>query len=426
MNAELKVINNFTKEFNIAIPHEDYAKSYNKMLVKTAKKIQIPGFRKGKVPAEYVRKQYHQNVHADTLDQLVQKSFQEACETNKVNPLGNLEVAKLDFDEKKGVEFSITFEVKPELENVIYSDLTIEQEVGSVSADDVKKTIDKLILEHSTEKTLDDKAKTKKGSFVTLNAQQLDEDGKPIAGHLYKALKFRLGDGEFDKGVEKELSGLKVGDKKIVDRTYAKDHEVKDLAGKKETYEFELIELVEKELPELNDEFVKSLKEYSVETVDALKEQITKNMQRQIDSAAEGSLLDHASKLLVEKNAFDLPKSMIENYLDRLVDEARRQRGINEEKFREARRESAIEELKWQLVREFIEKAEGIEVASGKEGDAEVDAFIDSLVLGEKEADFFKSNDYMKNSFRYQLMNKKLADVLKKKNKIKKVKLGKN
>jgi trigger factor len=424
MNAELSAINNFTKEFKIQIPIEDYTKSFEKTLKSTAKKIQLPGFRKGKVPVEFVRKQYHQNVHGDTLDKLVQKSFEEACKANDVSPLGNLEVAKLDFDEKKGVDYSITFEVKPELENIVYSDLTIEQEVGSVAAADVKKAIDKLLFEHSTVLELKATAKSKKGSYVTLNAQQLDADGKAIAGAKYDGLKFRLSDGEFDKDVEKELTGLKVGSKKVVDRKYADDHEIKDLAGKTETYEFELVELVEREFPELNDEFVKTLKEHSVETVDELKASIKKNMLRQIDSSAEGSLLTNASKLLIEKNKFDVPASMLENYLDRLVEDARRQKGINEEKFREARRESAMDELRWQLVREFIEKAEGIKVADGEEGVAEVNEFIDSLQMSEKEASFFKENDYMRDSFKYQLMNKKLADVLKKKNKIKKVKIG--
>lgn len=426
MNAELSVINDFTKEFKIQIPAADYTKSYEKMLKSTAKKIQLPGFRKGKVPAEFVRKQYHQNIHADTLDKLIQKSFQDACESNDVNPLGNLEVEKVDFDEKKGVEYSIKFEVKPELKDIKYADFTIEQEVGSVAAADVKKAVDKLLFEHSEELEVKKTAKSKKGSYVTLNAQQLDSDGKVLAGQKYDGLKFRLGDGEFDKAVEKELAGLKVGDKKVVDRSYDADHEIKDLAGKTETYEFELTELVERKFPELNDEFAKSLKEHTVETVDELKESIKKNMQRQIDSSAEGSLLTNASKLLVEKNTFDIPNSMVENYLDRLVEDARRQKGINEEKFREARRESASEELRWQLVREFIEKAEGIKVADGEEGDKEVNEFIDSLMMSEKEASFFKENQYMRDSFKYQLLNKKLADVLKKKNKIKKVKLGKN
>lgn len=424
MNAELKVVNNYTKSLDINLPYETYSKTYEKALKKAARTIDLPGFRKGKVPAEFVRKKFHDSIHADAIDKLIQKSFQDACQEKEVYPLGNVEVEKIDFEEDKDVHFSIKFEVKPDLTDVNYKDLEIERQEKKFSKSDVNDAIKRLQEQYAEVLETTDKSKTKIGSYVTVTAQQLDDNGEPKKGHIYKDLKLRLGDGDFDKVVEKQLTGMKIADTKVIEREYGDDFEVKEMRGKKETFEFTINELEERKLPKADAELIEKINEDDVKTIDDLKKKLEANFKKSIKTEADTNFFQNAVEAIVGANDFTIPESMLENYLERLYEQQSRERAVNEEKFKTDRRDSALFEIKWELIKEFILKNEtGLEMKTGEDGETELKDYVHEMTENEKEREMYLSNDYFKQSLAVQLQNKKISEFLQKVNKVKKVKI---
>lgn len=413
MTAELSHINSYTKAFKIHVPIEAYRKSYDKALSKTAKKLSLPGFRKGKVPAELVKQKYHESIHADTIDKLIQDSFHEACHQEHVHPLGNVRVETLNFDDADGLKFDIQFEVTPELSDITYTGLTIEQEKGEITDADIDNAIERIRFDRSMTVELPG-GDVAEGLYVKANATQLDDAGEPIPGAEFKDMEIKIGDGQFDKDVEAQLVGMKVGDTKTVTRSYPAEG---DTPARSESYTFEIVSLFERQLPELNDEFVASLDDDSLNTVEELKQRLRDNMQRQLDEAAMNSLLQNASKTIVEANDVEIPESLVDNYLDRLVEDLRRQgRGINEEKFRSARRDSASFEIKWQLILDHMLEAEGLRLDDSEESEAAVDAYIDTLGLNEDDIKAYKGNDNIRHSLKNKIVEQRIADFIMDKN----------
>lgn len=423
MKAKLKEINYYTKSFDISIPYEEYTKTYEKQLKKAARTVNLPGFRKGKVPAEFLRKKFHDSIHGETIDKMVQNAFQAACEEQEIYPLGNIEVEKIDFKEEKDLKLVVKFEVKPTLSDIKYKDLEIERHEKKFTKADISDGVKRMKEQYSDVIETTDKTKSKIGSFVTLNAQQLDDKGQPKKGHVYKDLKIRLGDGEFDKEIEKQLTGMKVADSKVIDREYGEDFEVKEMIGKKETYDFTVNAIEERKIPS-DAELIEKIKDPEVKTIEDLKKKLEKNFKKTIKTEADTNFFQNAVEKLVSENDFVVPESMLENYLERLYEQQSKERAVNEEKFKSGRRDSALFEIKWELIKEFIQNNEdGLELKDGEEGDKELEAYVTEMTENEKERELYLSNDYFKQSIAIQLLNKKLSEFLQKENKVKKVKI---
>jgi trigger factor len=418
MKAELTIINNFTKTFKINIPHEDYQKSYNKALKKLAKKISLPGFRKGKVPPEIVKRNYHDSVHGETIDKLINNSFTDACTKQSINPVGNVQVPELNFSEEKGLDFVISFEVVPELNDLKVTDIEITKEFKNFDEKEVEDTLNGLLNEQAKVEELTD-AEVEEGHYILVDSEQLDEEKNALPGKVYKNMSIHVGEGKFDKKIEKQLLGMKLDEKKFVEKKYPKSSKNKELAGKSEFFNLTLRKIEKRETPELNDEFVKSLNESGLETVDALKTRIEENLKFRYEDDANKNFIENASKTLIENNEFEVPDSMVDNYLDRLYEDQLKYKKVNEERFKSARRDSAVDEIKWQLIKEFIIKKENIKVdVYSDEGKKEIEAFIDDMKMPDEQKEFFKSNNQFLHDFAYQLIDKKVMAFLKENNKV--------
>ncbi|MCB0278987.1 MAG: trigger factor [Calditrichaeota bacterium] len=419
MNIQVSDINNFTKSIAFKIDSEVYQKTYDKTLKKLAKRVSLPGFRKGKVPAAMIEKNYQETVHSDTLDKIIQDSLRQACDDEKLEPIGNVKVEDLNFAKDKSLDFTVSFEVKPEIKDITYKNLKIRKDIRRVTDKEVDMVIEDMLLQRSKVIEAAPDATVQKGSFIRMNVQELDEKKVAKAGRLYKDMEIRIGDGYFDKKMEDQLIGLKVSESKQVSRKYPKNFEDKNLAGKSEHYEITVTHLEEREIPELNDEFVASLNEKSeIKTVDQLKEIIHKNLTSRYESESMNSFVRNAAEVILKKNPFDVPQTMVETYLDRLYQHQQSQQKVNEAKFKEARRESAIDEIRWELIKEFIIKEEAIRINDPDHQHIEVLEYIDSLAYSDQEKAYIKGNHKMIHDFEYQLLEKKLMDKIAESNKI--------
>ena len=422
MSIELNTVNSFTKSFDIKIPSTDYEKQYDKSMKKVAKNVSLPGFRKGKVPATLLKKQFHDSIHGETIDKLVQKNFEKACEEHKQHPLGNVNVSKLDVADDNSIDFTVSFEVRPELTDLKYSGLKLEKSVRKISDQDIDITLENIQAQQSKTVDLADDAEIKEGSFVVVDSQQLDEEKNPIEGKLYKNMTIEVGSGKFDKKIEKQLIGLKVGDVKDVEKKYPKNSKNKELAGKSEYFTFTINSLEEKEVPEINDELAKSLNEEGIETLEDLKGKIKSTLSDRFEQESRELFINEIAQKIVDANEVELPASMIDNYLERLFEQTKQQRqgNLSEERFKSARRESAEFELKWQLIKEEISTENSLKVDTHTdEGKKEVEDYIDSLPFPDDQKKMIKSSHHYMHDMAYQVEDKKVIDFIEENNTVK-------
>ena len=222
MNFEINTVNAYTKSMSFTLPIDDYNKSYEKTMKKLSKRASVPGFRKGKIPATILKKNYHEAIHSDTVEALIQKSFESACKDSELYPLGNVKVEKMNFDEKKGLDYIISFEVKPEIETVSYKDFEIEKPTKTVKKKEIDSALENIRFQNSTIKDLSDDATIQDGSYVKMDVIELDENNQEKKNNSYPDIYVHIGKGEFDADIEKEVIGLKVGDVKEVEKKYKK------------------------------------------------------------------------------------------------------------------------------------------------------------------------------------------------------------
>lgn len=422
MSVTLNTVNSFTKSFDIKLPSSDYTKQYDKSMKKAAKNVSLPGFRKGKVPANLLKKQYHDSIHGETIDKLVQKNFEKACETEKVFPLGNVNVSKLEVADDNSIDFTVSFEIRPELTDVKYTGLKLEKSVRTITDNDIDTTLENIRVQQSKVLDIEDDAVVKKGSHVVADSQQLNEDQTPIDGKLYKNMTIEVGSGKFDKKIEKDLIGLKVGDEKDVEKKYPKNSKNKELAGKSEFFKITINSIEEREIPELDDELAKSLNEEGISTLDELKDKIKTTLSQRFEEESREMFIQNIAQTIVDTNTIELPGSMVDNYLERLYEQTKEQRGgnLSEEKFKTARRESCEFELKWQLIKEEISNGNDLKVDSHTdEGKKEVEDYIDSLPFPDDQKKMLKSSDHYMHEMSYQAEERKIIAYLEENNTVK-------
>jgi len=421
MNVTLNVINSYTKSFDIKIPAEDYDKQYQKSMKKVAKNISLPGFRRGKVPATLVKKQFHESIHGETIDSLVQKNFEKACDENKLYPLGNVQVTKLDFKDGEGIDYTVSFEVRPELGELNVTGFEIEKPVRKITDEDIEKTLENIQAQRSTVKELADDAEIQEGSFVVVDSQQLDEEKNPIEGKLYQNMSIEIGSGKFDKKIEKQLIGLKVGEEKFIEKKYPKNSKNKELAGTSEFFNFTINSIEERETPELNDEFAKSLNEDGVETLEQLRDKIKETLTQNFEHEARERFMDNVAAKIVEGNTIELPGSMVDNYLDRLYEQMTKQRGraMSEERFKTARKESAEFEIRWQLIKEEIVEKNSLRVdVHTDEGKAAVKEFVESFPVPEEQKKMLLENHNYLHEASHQVEERRVIEFIESNNTI--------
>lgn len=305
-------------KLTVTIGKNEVESAYKSTLAKYVKNAQIPGFRKGHVPANVLEQKYGDALKADTLGELIDNSFQEIFDKETdYRPLPysqpTMEQAP-DFDLKKDLTYSVTYDVFPKVEVKDFSGINVKEPQVTVSDADVKEELKGMQERNAMVIDKKDGIVTK-DSIVTINYSEIGDDGKIIEASKREDFVFTVGSGENIYKIDDEIIGMKKDETKEITKKYAKDDSDPDLAGKTKKISVTVKAVKLRDLPALDDDFAQDVNE-KYKTLDDLKADITRNMEvaknRKIKELKNNSLLSQ----LVEKNNFDLPKSMLDAELD--------------------------------------------------------------------------------------------------------------
>ena len=297
-------------ELEVEVTAEEFEKAVSSAFKKNAKKISVPGFRKGKAPRAFIEKYYGENIfYEDAVNAVYPEALQAAVDEAGLDVVND----KIDFDivkiGKEGLIFKAALTVKPEVDIQGYKGIEIKDITVEVTEDDINKEIDKARERNARMITVEDR-KAENGDIVVFDFKGFS-DGKAFEGGEAENYTLKLGSGQFIPGFEDQLVGHETGEEFDVNVTFPEDYPVSELAGKDAVFNIKLHEIKVRELPDLDDEFVKDVSEF--DTLDEYKKDIEKKVRehKEIDAKYEedNALIDKVIGLMKA----DIPEAMFEN-----------------------------------------------------------------------------------------------------------------
>ena len=374
LKSTISIPKSWVRIVDIEIPKEDVETTYNKKLSEYKREISLPGFRQGKTPLSMVKTRFGASIFSAAVEDLIEQSFESACKEHSIVPISRGSLSNLKAKEGEPVSFTIEIEIDPEIEIKGYADIGISASVKKIKDGDVDKAIEE-IREHSAElKDVDRTAK--KGDSVAIEYAKVVIDAVERKDFSNPKHPIELGSGdikEFDKG----LIGHGAGETVDIDVSFPRDFATKELAGKDAFFSVKILAVKEKIVPDLNEEFLKKLGTFA--SVDALREQVKKDLEHKELDRAKNEAYAKAIERLMDKNPFDIPESRIQSYIDHMLEELSKYARPGEtppsrDEVAQKYRDTAIRSIKRYKIIDYVATREKI-----KPTQAEVDRQVQQL-----------------------------------------------
>ena len=419
MKIDVKNINDYTKEVKLDIPWSTLEPDFNTTLKNFSKKVKLPGFRPGKIPRDRLMQQFQPNIEAQFMDDNIHKYYLTALQEQKIVPVNQAEIRDVNF--KMGEHFSFTakFEVEPDFKLPKFKNNMFKVQKNKFIPDDqdIDDAIDQLRRSHARIETVEDGAKEK--DFILCDLQKLDESGVAIIGKKFEKQMLKVGDGSFTDDQKDRLIGLKPGDTSKLDLPDSEDKTIKN------PYDLNVVKVEREVLPEINDDFVRLINP-DLKSIDDLNNDVLDKINQNFEERSRQAFEKDLSDALIEKIGVETPPSMVNNYLNNILEDVKKQNNgekIDEEKVLETYRPSAERNLKWYLIRKKIIDQEQISI-----GRSDIDAEIENLVSrspnSEKEIRRFYKKPSNRQKIEDDITEKKILEYLTQFAKIKEVEVN--
>ena len=362
-------------ELQFSIDAEAFKKAVADVFKKEGKKYAVPGFRKGKAPRALIEKMYGADVFTyDAINELFPEAFEAAVKEAGVEPVGRPEVTVDSADETNGVTLTVKVAVKPEVKVGSYNGLTVEKTVHTVSDEAVEAELKRVQERNARELTREGAAEN--GDIADIDFEGF-VDGVAFEGGKAEHYSLTLGSGQFIPGFEEQIVGHNTGDEFEVNVTFPEDYQAEELKGKATTFKCKLHEIKMKELPEVDDEFVKDVSEF--DTLADYKEDLKKKLAESKEKEAADDLENQLIDKLVELVQGEIPEAMYENKIADSIrefgyrlqsqglnlDTYMKYTGMNVDQMKEGFRPQAERQVKLRLALEKIAALE--ELKAGEE-----------------------------------------------------------
>jgi trigger factor len=383
--------NDVSHEIEIIVSNDELQPHFEKAYREEAKKINLPGFRPGKVPLQMVKKRFGKEIEYSVIEKLSNDFFRDALEERDIKPVGQPVLHDLDYNPGDALTIKVSYETEPDVVAKDYLGVQLERLSHEVTDEEVEDEMQRLL---KSRRTLEEVDRADDENFlVTVDIQMLDDDGNAVPGQRNENMKVELDDEYMNRDLVAELLNMSVGEEKDVELTHAHgDHEHTERAHVKVTR----VERVT--LPELNDEFVKDFSQGQAETVKDLRKMLHERIEEVWENRYKQQLDNDLVGEIVKRNAFDVPDSIIESILDDYVKAVQEQQPNKKfpadfklEEYRKSRRQEALFTAQWMYLRDSIIEQEGIKL---EDSDVEEKAAKDSEAMGiEKERliEFYRS-----------------------------------
>ncbi len=377
-DAQVEDLGNNRVKLEIDVSAEEFEQGLDHAYDKIKDEVEIEGFRKGNVPRPvYEQHKGVENLYEDALNHVIQETYTDVVLGEELpvvsQPKIDLDVNKV----QKGSPFTYTatVAVRPSVKLGQYKGFEMERPSETVTEEEIDKEIEQL-REQNAELVVKDDAVVEDGMTAVFDFKGYI-DGEPFEGGEAENHELEIGSGRFIPGFEEQMKGMSPGEEKEITVTFPEDYQAEHLAGKEATFEVKLHELKQKQIPELNDEFVEDLDRENVSTVEELRQDIERELREQKQKANENKLVDFAVEQASQNAEMEIPEEMVEEEKNRMMDRTKQQAqqygidldtylqltGQDKEQFENKLKTDAERSIRYNLTIDAISKEEGIDAS---------------------------------------------------------------
>jgi len=314
MQVSVETIGTLGRRLKVAVPADQVEKEFNVRLQRLLKQVKMPGFRPGKVPLKMVEAQYGGRLMDEVAGELIQTTLYEAIGSQGLRPAGDPRIQRKPAVRGEQLEYTVEFEIFPEVKRFDLAGSRIERPVVSVSEEDVNRTLETIRRQRATWKPVERDARP--GDRLNIDfVGRLD--GKEFDGGKANGFQLTLGSGTLIEDMEQGLVGAKTGDMRHIPARFPADYRHSMLAGQTADFDVKVNEIAEAELPELNEDFARNLG-VSDGSLDKLRADVRANLEREATGRARAVVRARTLKLLLDANPIEVPQSLLDAEAQRL------------------------------------------------------------------------------------------------------------
>lgn len=392
----------------VEVPADENQSDVENELKKLQRETVMPGFRRGKVPLSLIRQRFERTIHLDVLRGKLGEYYSEALKEADIgDPVATPEIEIVQLESDKPLIFKASVDVEPDVELASYDGLTVVKEIVEIGDEQVEKQIENLRERHAVIQEQDDPASP--DSILEADVQELDAGFVPILGHKQEAVTIDLSRASED--FRNALLGIKAGESRNV--TLVRPPLSPDEEKKNDYFQVSVKTVKSKELPDLNDEFARQIGT-DIEDLNGLREAVRNELKRQVEAMSYQRVSHLLAHQVVDNSRLDVPESMLKEYLDRLVEDARKnaENGrFDEDHIRHQFRDRAIWNLKWYLIRKKLAQKEDLKV---EEDDLKQEYERLAAASGKKlkQIQAFYAEGTRRNQLEDDIMERKILQLL--------------
>lgn len=400
MASQIEQLDNSMVKMTVEVPQDEFKSALEQSFRKNAKRFTIPGFRKGKAPMKLVTNYYGEGVlYDDAIDIAVNPAYEKALEELDVKPFSQPDMQIEEIGSDKGITFNCTFAVRPEVNLGEYKGVVAYKPEVKVEDEMIESEIERAREQVSRLIPITDRA-VEEGDTVVIDYSG-SKDGELFEGGQAENHELEIGSNSFIPGFEEKLIGHEIGEEFDIDLTFPEEYHAEDLAGQDVVFSINLKEIKVRELPELDDEFVKDVTE-DCDTVEeyreSIKERLTKTAEEQAEDTFKGNVVNEA----VKNAEIDIPHVVIHEEMHRMYEDQARQMqmqgfsmdqylemlGLDQQTIMAQLHAPAEQKVKTELVLDAIFDAENLEITD-QDRDDQIEKFAKMYGM---EAEDLKKN----------------------------------
>uniref|UniRef100_UPI002639F253 trigger factor n=1 Tax=Sporosarcina sp. TaxID=49982 RepID=UPI002639F253 len=353
---------------------ERFNQGMDEAFKKVVKKVQAPGFRKGKMPRKMFDKMYGEEaLYNDAIDIVLPEAYSKAVEEAEVDPIAAPEIDIEKLEKGEPVVFTAVIALKPEVKLGEYKGLEVTRQSTEVTDEEVDAQLEQR-REGLAEMVVKEEGDAKDGDTVTIDFEGF-ADGEAFEGGKSENYDLEIGSGSFIPGFEEQVVGMKTGEEKEIEITFPEEYHAAELAGKPATFKVKVHEIKSKEVPELDDELAKEIDE-EVSSVEELRTKLKKEAEEVKKNDSETALRDDLVEQAASNAEMEIPQAMIDSETDRMMQDFEQRlqmQGMNldlyfqfsgqdEQTLRDQMKDDALSRVRVSLTLEAIGAAENVEV----------------------------------------------------------------
>ena len=403
IRVDVKKEDNCRRILSVEVDRDEYDREKDKVTSSFSKEVELPGFRKGKVPANIVSERFQDEIKAETLKSLLPRVYSWAVSSENLQPIGDPTFSDIQDEEGRPLTFNVELEVAPEVDISDYRGVEVPEEKIEIEDEEIEQVLKNMQDRFAEYREVDRGGVS--GDVVEIDYVMLDDNGEEIEERRVEDYPIQLGTGQILSDIEEGIIGLEPGRTREIEVDYPEDYKPEEFAGRKITYRCTVKKVKEKQVLPLDDEFASKIDE-KFNSMEELREDIREKLIEQKKSQAEEKRREQAMDRLIDENPFEIPRSMVDSYKNILKQNAeKRGQKVEGEEIEKQLDDFSLRSIKRYYIIDYIAGQEEVDVS-----DEEVEEEIASISAGRPDSEQDMSEIFKKGSEPYKNLKARIFE----------------